>query len=68
MQNRLSELRNKQGETQQEMAQIMGLKSAAAYCKKELGYRPVTLAEAHALAVHFNTTIEEIFFAEENSK
>lgn len=67
MGNRLQELRIKHGETQQKMAEIMGLKTAGAYCKKELGYNPVTLVEAYAAAVHFGTSIEAIFFADEHS-
>ena len=68
MTNRLQELRTKRGETQRKMAEVMGLKTVGAYCKKELGYNPVTLAEAHAAAVHFGTTVEAIFFADEHSE
>lgn len=64
MTNRLQELRMERGETQRKMADVMGLKTVGAYCKKELGYNPVTLEEAHAAAVHFGTTIEAIFFAD----
>ena len=51
MKNRLQELRIKHGETQQQLAAIMGIKTAG-YCKKELGYNSVTLAEAYAVALH----------------
>lgn len=68
MTNRLQELRIEHKETQRKMADIMGLKTVAAYCKKELGYNPVTLEEAHAAAAHWGTTIEAIFFADECSE
>lgn len=68
MTSRLQELRTKRGETQRKMADVMGLKTVGAYCKKELGYNPVTLTEAYAAAVHFGTTIEAIFFADEHSE
>lgn len=68
MTNRLQELRIHHGETQREMADIMGIKTIGAYCKKELGYISVTLLEAHAAAAHWGVTIEEIFFADENAK
>ena len=68
MTNRLQELRTSRGETQRKMAGVMGLKTVGAYCKKELGYNPVTLKEAHKAALHFGTTIEAIFFADENSE
>lgn len=61
--NRLKELRTQRRETQRTVADAMGIKTAAGYCKKELGYTPVTLEEANAAAVHFETTIEAIFFA-----
>lgn len=68
MTNRLQELRMKHGETQRQMAEVMHLKTVGAYCKKELGYNAVTLEEAYAAAVHWGITIEEIFFADKNSK
>lgn len=64
MTNRLQELRMKHGETQRKMADIMGIKTTGAYCKKELGYIPVSLKEAYAAATHWGVTIEEIFFAD----
>lgn len=63
MGNRLQEFRVAHKETQQQMAEVMGLKTASVYCKKELGYIPVSLEEAHAAATHWGTTIEEIFLA-----
>lgn len=67
MANRLQEFRAAHKETQQQMANVMGLKSASVYCKKELGYIPVSLEEAYAAAVHWGTTIEAIFFDVKNS-
>lgn len=67
MTNRLQELRMKHGETQRQMAEVMNLKTVGAYCKKELGYNAVTLEEAHAAAVHWGVTIEDIFFADKIS-
>lgn len=67
MTNRLQELRMERGETQRQMAEVMNLKTVGAYCKKELGYNAVTLEEAHAAAVHWGVTIEDIFFADEIS-
>lgn len=65
--NRLQELRIKHGETQQQLAAIMGIKTAG-YCKKELGYNSVTLAEAYAVATHWGLSIEEVFFADSVSE
>lgn len=62
--NRLQELRLAHNETQRDIADVLNLKTAALYCKRELGYFPVTLKEAYLLAVHWGTTIEELFFAD----
>ena len=67
MANRMRELRLEHHETQRDLAGLLGLKSAALYCKRELGYHPVTLEEAFKLAVHWGMTIEDIFFAGEVS-
>lgn len=67
MTNRLQELRMEHRETQRQMAEVMKLKTVGAYCKKELGYNAVTLEEAHAAAVHWGVTIEDIFFADKIS-
>lgn len=61
--NNLQKLRIEHGETQRDLAKLLGLKTSGAYCKKELGYTPITLQEAYIIAVHFKTTIESIFFA-----
>ncbi len=65
MTNRLQELRLARNETQQQMANIMGIKTTSIYCRKELGGIKVSLEEAHAAAKHFGLSMEEIFFADE---
>lgn len=67
MDNRLAEIRMERKETQRQIADVMGIKTIGGYCKKELGYTPVTLEQAHAVALHWGLTIEEIFFAEKTS-
>ena len=61
MANRMRELRLAHEESQQDLAEVLGLTSASLYCKRELGYRPVTLEEAFKLSLHWGLTIEEIF-------
>lgn len=63
MTNRLQELRVKHKEPQRVLAELLGL-SIADYCKRELGYTRVTLEEAYKLAVHWEMSIEEIFFTD----
>lgn len=65
MTNRLRELRAKHNETQKELAKVLGLNSAQLYCKREVGYYPVTLEEAFKLSRHWGMSIEEIFFDDE---
>ncbi len=67
MANRMRELRLEHHETQRDLAELLGLKSAVLYCKREIGYHPVTLEEAFKLSLHWGLTIEEIFFADEVS-
>lgn len=67
MDNRLAEIRMERKETQRQIADVMGIKTIGGYCKKELGYTPVTLEQARAVALHWGMTIEEIFFAERTS-
>lgn len=65
MTNRLQELRLARNETQQQMADIMGISNSSIYCRKELGGIKVSIEEAHAAAKHFGVSIEDIFFADE---
>ena len=55
---RLKELRKEKGETQIEMANLIGLKTASAYSKKENGKVPISLEEAKILAEHFKQPID----------
>lgn len=59
----LRDLRQKHRLTDNDMAKLIGLKTHAAYCKKELGYIPFSLKEAKIIADYFGKKIEEIFFA-----
>ena len=63
----LQSLRKEHGITHKEMAELINLKTASAYCKKELGYVPFSLQEAKIVADFFGKRIEEIFFTDELS-
>ncbi|MBD5162525.1 MAG: XRE family transcriptional regulator [Oscillibacter sp.] len=67
MANRMRELRLAHNEKQRDLAALLGLRTSVQYCKREIGYCPVTLEEAYKLALHWGMTIEEIFFADEVS-
>jgi len=54
----LKELRKETGETQSDIASLLGLKTASAYNKKENGKVPISLPEAKILSEHFNRPIE----------
>lgn len=56
--NRLKELRKEKGETQIELAHLLGLKTASAYNKKENGKVPISLEEAKILSEHFKQPID----------
>lgn len=56
--SKLKHLRKESGETQIEIARLLGLKTASAYSKKENGSVPISLVEAKILAKHFNQPIE----------
>ncbi len=55
---RLKDLRKEKGETQMELAKLLGLKTASAYHKKETGKVPISLAEAKILAEHFDQPLD----------
>jgi len=63
----LQNLRRERGLTHKDMAELINLKTASAYCKKELGYYPFSLEEAKIIADYFGKKIEEIFFTRELS-
>lgn len=50
------------------MAEVIGVETVATYQKKETGALRFNLLEAKKLASFFNTTIEELFFEEEDSE
>ena len=54
----LKNLRKEHGETQIEMAKLLGLKTASAYNKKENGNVPFSLKEAKILSDHYNQPID----------
>lgn len=56
--SRLKELRNERGETQIELANLLGLKTASAYSKKENGSVPISLKEAKILSEHFKQPMD----------
>ena len=56
--NILKTLRTESGETQIEIAKLLGLKTASAYSKKESGKVPVCLEEVKILAEHYGKPIE----------
>lgn len=56
--NVLKDLRKEKGETQIEVAKLLGLKTASAYSKKENGKVPISLEEAKILAVHYNKSLD----------
>jgi len=61
--NKLKEIREEFGYTQDEMAKRLGYNSKSAYNMKEKGTRKVTVEEAYTISKIFNKSIEEIFFA-----
>ncbi len=61
--NKLKEIREEFGYTQDEMAKRLGYNSKSAYNMKEKGTRKVTVEEAYTISRIFNKSIEEIFFA-----
>lgn len=56
--NVLKNLRKEKGETQIEVAKLLGLKTASAYSKKENGKVPISLEEAKILADHYNKPLD----------
>ena len=54
----LKEMRKAKGETQSDLAALLGLKTASAYNKKENGKVPLTLNEAKILADHFGKPLD----------
>jgi DNA-binding XRE family transcriptional regulator len=67
MYHRLRELRNEKGISAKEMADLLGLKTEAAYYKKESGAIKFSLREAMLISKKLQKSIEEIFLADEVS-
>lgn len=59
---KLREIRNAKGITAREMADLLGLKTEAAYYKKESGLIRFSLEEARLVANRLGLPISDIFF------
>lgn len=59
---KLRNIRNSQGISAKEMAELLGLKTEAAYYKKENGAIKFSVSEAKIIADRLGMKIEEIFF------
>ena len=62
MYEKLRSIRNKQGVSAKEMATLLGLKTEAAYYKKESGHIKFSLPEAKKISEKLCMPIEDIFF------
>lgn len=62
MYTNLKEIRVKKNVTAEQMAKLLGLKTKAAYYKKEAGKVKFSIDEAKAISEYFNVSIEKIFF------
>lgn len=67
MYENLRKIRNKKKIPAFEMTRLLGLKTVAAYYKKETGAIKFTLEEARIISERLNMNIEDIFFEEEVS-
>ena len=65
--NRLRMIRNNKHISANTMAELLGLKTKAAYYKKENGRVKFTLTEAKKISDFFHSSIEEIFFKDKVS-
>lgn len=65
---KLREIRNRKNISALEMARILGLKTPAAYYKKENGTIKFSLEEADKIAKFLGLPIEVIFFKNEVSE
>lgn len=61
MDESLRGMRKEKGSTLQEMSNLLGLKTASAYYKKETGTTPISLEEARILSEYFQRPLEKIF-------
>lgn len=65
---KLRTIRIKKGLSAKDMAMLLGLKTEAAYYKKESGLIKFSLSEAKSISDKFRMPIEEIFFENNVSK
>lgn len=63
--NILRAVRASKNETLEDMANLLGLKSASAYSQKEKGVTKFRPEEMKTLANHFDLTVDDLFFAPE---
>lgn len=67
MYEKLRAIRNKERIPAKEMADLLNLKTEAAYYKKESGLTKFSLTEARRISERIGLPIEEIFFENEVS-
>ncbi|MBO8136764.1 MAG: helix-turn-helix transcriptional regulator [Desulfotomaculum sp.] len=67
MYKKLRQIRNEKGISAMEMANLLGLKTEAAYYKKESGIIKISLSEAKLISEKLQKPIEEIFFEDDVS-
>lgn len=68
MYERLRKIRKEKNISASEMKDILGLKTEAAYYKKESGRVKFSLEEARIISERFKMKIEDIFFKNEVSQ
>ena len=68
MYSKLRDIRNRKNISAREMANLLGLKTEAAYYKKESGLIKFSLEEARLVANKLDLTVEEIFFSQNVAK
>jgi DNA-binding XRE family transcriptional regulator len=64
---KLRSMRTSKNVSGEQMAEVLGLKTQAAYYKKEAGTVKFSLDDAKKISEFFHLPIEEIFFADELS-
>ena len=67
MYKKLRDVRNNKGVTARKMADLLGLKTEAAYYKKEAGLIKFSIEEARLIADKLGVSVEEIFFNQDVS-
>jgi len=61
---RLRSIRQEQGYSHNDMAEILELKSGSCYYQKEKGLRTIKLSEAKIIADEFGMKVDRLFFNE----